>query len=69
MTQIDVDEEKCVASGACVMEAPTVFDQDDDGIVVVLNEHPGGSVLEDARRAAAVCPAAVIRLRDLAVGS
>lgn len=59
---VEVDQDKCVASGACVMEAPEVFDQDDDGIVVVLNDHPSGTELDSAMRAVAVCPAAVIRL-------
>jgi ferredoxin len=66
---VEVDQEKCVASGACVMEAPEGFDQDDDGIVVVLKEHPSGSDLDGAKRAAALCPAAVIRLTSGSVAA
>ena len=39
--KVTVDQHKCVSSGQCVMNAGDVFDQrDDDGVVVLLNEHP-----------------------------
>src|ERR1700757_255840 len=34
--KITVDRDKCIASGQCVLIAPENFDQDDDGIVVVI---------------------------------
>jgi ferredoxin len=58
--QISVDHDKCIASGACVLAAPEVFDQDDDGIVVVLQENPGPELEESALAAIRACPAAVI---------
>ncbi|MEU6478091.1 ferredoxin [Streptomyces sp. NPDC047017] len=60
--RVEVDQPKCVASGQCVWMAPEVFDQDDDGIVQVLNDTPGPADEDGVRESAAVCPAAAIRL-------
>ena len=61
--QVILDEPKCVASGQCVMAAPEVFDQrDDDGVAILLQEHPGVELHEEVREAALICPAAAIRL-------
>ncbi|MBR8643733.1 ferredoxin [Streptomyces tuirus] len=61
--RVELDVPKCVASGQCVMAAPDVFDQrDDDGVAILLQEHPGEELLDDVREAVAVCPAAAIRL-------
>ncbi|MFJ8996226.1 ferredoxin [Streptomyces sp. NPDC102279] len=60
--RMEVDQPKCVASGQCVLAAPDVFDQDDDGIVVILDETPGPHQYDDVRAAAEICPAAAIRL-------
>jgi len=63
--KVVVDTEKCVAAGNCVAAAMDVFDQrDEDGIVVLLNEHPPQELAEDVRNAAAVCPALAIRIED-----
>lgn len=64
--RVDLDEPKCVAAGQCVVVAPEVFDQrDDDGVAVVLEEHPAAELLDSVREAIAVCPAAAIRLAEL----
>ncbi|POX37471.1 ferredoxin-1 [Streptomyces sp. Ru73] len=60
--RVEVDQPKCVASGQCVLVAPEVFDQDDDGIVELLAERPGPEHHENVRESAALCPAAAIRL-------
>lgn len=60
--RVTVDQPKCVASGQCVMLAPEVFDQDDDGIVELLTDTPDAEHHEDVRESAAVCPAAAIHL-------
>lgn len=52
--------ERCIASGACVMASPQVFDQDEDGIVVLLDETPSEADHESVREAARSCPAMVI---------
>jgi ferredoxin len=63
--KVTVDQDKCVSSGMCVMNASDVFDQrDDDGVVEVLVEHPGPDQAEEARKAAAACPALAIHLEE-----
>jgi len=60
-----IDEEKCVAAGQCVAAAMEVFDQrDEDGVVVLLNEHPPAELAEEVRQAAAVCPAMAILIEE-----
>lgn len=60
-----VDQEKCVASGQCVVAAPEVFDQrDEDGVVVLLDAEPPAGQADDVRQAAAVCPALAITLEE-----
>jgi ferredoxin len=60
-----VDQEKCVASGQCVVAAPDVFDQrDSDGVVVLLDAEPPAGQADDVRHAAAVCPALAITVEE-----
>ncbi len=60
---IEFDEPKCVAAGQCAMVAPDIFDQrDDDGVAIVLDANPGPEHHDEVREAAAVCPAAALRL-------
>jgi ferredoxin len=59
--KVFINQDKCVASGQCVLAAADVFDQrDEDGIVVLLTENPPADRADDVRHAAAVCPAQVI---------
>jgi ferredoxin len=44
------------------MTAGAVFDQDDDGIVVLLDATPSDDLREAVEEAAAVCPADVIHV-------
>jgi ferredoxin len=61
--RVILDEPKCVASGQCVLAAPEVFDQrDDDGVAIVLDDTPAAQLHDGVREAAAICPAAAIRL-------
>jgi ferredoxin len=63
--KVTVDQNICASSGNCVMNAPEVFDQrDEDGVVVLLNEHPTAEQSEGARRAAAACPALAIHIEE-----
>jgi len=60
---VELDEPKCVAAGQCVLAAPDVFDQrDEDGVAVLLDDQPAPDLLDGVREAAALCPAAAIRL-------
>jgi ferredoxin len=61
--KVTVDQDKCVASGQCVLTAPDVFDQrDEDGIVFLLNPTPPADRANDVRQAAALCPARAITI-------
>jgi ferredoxin len=62
---VTVDQDKCVSSGQCVLNASDVFDQrDDDGVVMLLVAHPGAEFAEDTRKAAAACPALAIDIEE-----
>jgi ferredoxin len=63
--KVTVDQDKCVSSGQCVLNAMDVFDQrDEDGVVVLLQPSPGPDQTENARRAAAACPALAIDIEE-----
>lgn len=62
--KISLDKSKCVASGQCVLSAPDVFDQDDDGIVMLLDEDPPEMEYENVKQAARVCPVGLITYSD-----
>lgn len=62
--QVKVNTHKCIGAGACVHAAPQVFDQDDQGIVIVLQKHPPAELLGSVREAIEACPAAVIHLES-----
>jgi ferredoxin len=62
---VSVDQDRCVSSGQCVLNAGEVFDQrDDDGVVELLIPEPGPEHIEQTRRAAAACPALAIHLEE-----
>ena len=62
--RVRVDFDKCVASGQCVMLAPTVFDQDDDGIVVLLKDDADDAERAGVLASARVCPGVAIFVDD-----
>ncbi|MEW1847712.1 ferredoxin [Nonomuraea angiospora] len=63
--KIIVDEAKCCGAGQCVLIAPDVFDQnEDDGIVILLEAKPAADRHAAVREAAAVCPAAAIQVDE-----
>lgn len=63
--KITVDMDKCIGAGLCVVAAPKVFSQnDDDGLVIVLDDNPPEDQHEAVREAARLCPALVIKLQD-----
>jgi ferredoxin len=60
---VSVDEDKCCASGLCVLAVPQVFDQqDENGIVILLRPDPPQERRAEVRRAAGFCPASAIRI-------
>lgn len=63
--KVTVDQDKCVSSGQCVLNAGDVFDQrDDDGVVVLLDDSPGPNEADSTRQAAAACPALAIHIEE-----
>lgn len=61
---VNVDRDRCVSSGQCVLIAPAVFDQDVDGLVVLLDASPVEAQQEKVREAAHACPTSVITFSD-----
>lgn len=57
---IEVDRSVCAASGMCALTAPGVFDQDDDGVVVVRADPVEHA--ETVRLAVDLCPSGALRL-------
>lgn len=62
--RVTVDKDMCIGAGQCVVTAPDVFDQDDDGFVELLNASPGEGDADAVREAAHVCPARVITVDE-----
>ena len=62
--KIRTDVEACVGAGQCVLLAPRVFDVDDDGKVVVIDERPSDEQRDDVQNAAVACPAFAIEVED-----
>ncbi|MBU7597295.1 ferredoxin [Streptomyces sp. P38-E01] len=63
--KIHADRDRCIGAGLCALNAPTIFDQDDDGMVVLLDSSPTLDNSSDARRLAEdICPSKAIRITD-----
>jgi ferredoxin len=65
--KITADRDVCIQAGNCVMVAEHLFDQDDDGIVVVLvgpdSQVPDGEE-DKAREAVKLCPSQALTIAD-----
>ena len=62
--KIEADRDVCIGAGMCVMTADEVFDQGDDGIVVVLEVEVPAEHAAAAARAVASCPSGALRRID-----
>ena len=62
--KIEADRDVCIGAGMCVMNAEEVFDQGDDGIVVVLDVEVPPQHADAAARAVASCPSGALRRVD-----
>lgn len=62
--KIEADRELCIAAGNCVLSAEAVFDQDDDGIVLLLADQVPEGEEERVREAVKLCPSGALRLVD-----
>lgn len=62
--KVTLDRGICNGYGNCVIEAPEVFDLDDDGLGVVLDEHPPEDQREAVDAAVRTCPVQAIVVAD-----
>ncbi|MEU2874519.1 ferredoxin [Streptomyces olivoreticuli] len=62
--RITVDPDRCVGAGQCVLSAPEVFDQDEDGLVTLVGTGPGADKESSVRLAGALCPSQAITLHE-----
>jgi ferredoxin len=62
--KVQADRDVCIQAGNCVMVASAVFDQDDDGIVVVLVDKVPADEEDRAREAVKLCPSQALRIAD-----
>lgn len=62
MIRIKADTGLGVGSGQCVLTDPAVFDQDDDGIVALLTDHPDARSAAQARHAVDLCPSRALSI-------
>ena len=62
--RVIADRDVCIGAGMCVMTAEGVFDQDDDGIVVVSDPEVPADEFHRVRRAVTLCPSGALRLAE-----
>ncbi|MEV6843541.1 (4Fe-4S)-binding protein [Actinoplanes sp. NPDC051411] len=62
--RITADTGVCVGAGQCVLAEPAVFDQDDDGIVTLLTDHPEGEAAEHVRDAVGLGPSRALSIAE-----
>jgi ferredoxin len=63
--RVHVDQDRCCSSGQCVLVAPEVFDQQEDyGVVLLLDTTPAEELHPAIRVAASVCPGQAIFTHD-----
>jgi ferredoxin len=58
--RINADRDVCIGSGNCVLTAPEVFDQADDGLVDLLDPDPAPGLRQSVRDAVARCPSGAL---------
>jgi ferredoxin len=59
---VRADRDVCIGAGMCVMTTEEVFDQGDDGIVVILAPTPPPELAGKVRRAVRDCPSGALSL-------
>lgn len=63
--RVRVDVDACCRSGRCAATEPRVFDQDqEEGFVVLLAEHPPQELRESVLLCADLCPCGAIEVTD-----
>ncbi|WAX81215.1 ferredoxin [Streptomyces sp. KMM 9044] len=61
---IAIDHDRCIGAGQCTLIAPEVFDQRDDGLVLLLVERPDDAGLDAAREAVECCPMSALSVGE-----
>lgn len=59
--KVSVDQDLCIACGACIDLAPSVYDWDDEGLAHVIVEEVPEEVEDLAREAVESCPTEAIK--------
>lgn len=62
--KVTANGDMCAGAGNCVYVAPEVFDQDDDGIVILLNENPPDDQRAAVQEAVDLCPVSALTVSD-----
>ncbi len=63
--KVIVDSALCALHGDCVMEAPEVFDlEDDSDVVILLDDEPPAELRSQVEAAARMCPVSAITIKD-----
>ncbi|MCK7624777.1 ferredoxin [Streptomyces sp. RS10V-4] len=62
--RITINTGVCIGSGQCVLNAPSVFTQDDDGFSVVRPGREDGAGDPMVREAARACPVQAIEITE-----
>lgn len=62
--RVTADLEQCIGSGECVLACSSVFGQDDDGTVVILQPEPPTALHAQVHEAIGGCPAAVLSVEE-----
>ena len=60
---VEADRDLCVGAGNCVLTLPSVFDQDDEGLVTLLEENPPDEQGGLVGRAVRLCPSGAISIK------
>ena len=59
-----VDHDVCIGAGLCVLAAPGVFDQDDDGLVMVIGSQRPDAGDDAVAQAVRNCPSGALSLQS-----
>jgi len=62
VVKVGANRDLCIGAGMCVMTTDVVFDQDDDGVVVVLAEEVPDGQEQLVRNAVNLCPSGALAL-------
>jgi ferredoxin len=65
MTKVLADRDLCISAGMCVMTTQVVFDQDDDGLVVLLTDEVPDDERARVDDAVRLCPSGALKVQEL----